>query len=229
MDDQFSQLAALIGDPVRAKILWVLMDKRAYTATELAIYADTTPQNISMHLTKLINADLLKAESQGRHKYYTFARPEVPYAVEAIAGLLPKQESKQLASTDGEPIRFCRSCYDHLAGKVGVLVNEGLIKKRYLFENGDDYGVSADGKRWFVGLGINIDELKQQKRRFAKPCLDWSERRPHLAGALGAALLTKLLEEGWLRRINGNRILTLTGKGGQALFETLGIEVYQTA
>lgn len=229
MDDQFSQLAALIGDPVRAKILWVLMDKRAYTATELAIYADTTPQNISMHLTKLINADLLKAESQGRHKYYTFARPEVPYAVEAIAGLLPKQESKQPASTDGEPIRFCRSCYDHLAGKVGVLVNEGLIKKRYLFENGGDYGVSADGKRWFAGLGIDIDELKKQKRHFAKPCLDWSERRSHLAGALGAALLTKLLEEGWLRRIKGGRILTLTGKGEQSLFETLGIEVYQTA
>src|ERR1700722_3324932 len=103
MEEQFSQVAGLIGDPVRAKILWALMDKRAYTATELAVYADTTAQNISMHLSKLEKADLLTLESQGRHKYYNYARPEIAYAIEALAGLLPKDELKKPGVADEKP------------------------------------------------------------------------------------------------------------------------------
>src|ERR1700748_1676468 len=114
MENQFRQVASLIGDTVRAKILWALLDGRAYTATELAVYANTTPQNISMHLNKLLKAGLLTAQSQGRHKYYSYSRAEVPYAIEALANLVPPAQQIAKAVHNEKPITFCRSCYDHL-------------------------------------------------------------------------------------------------------------------
>jgi len=219
MEEQFSQIAALIGDPVRAKILWALMDKRAYTATELAIYADTTAPNISMHLGKLLKADLLTVQSQGRHKYYNYSRPEIAYAIEALASLLPKEGLKTPKLADEKPIRYCRSCYDHLAGKVGVALTESLLKQEYLVKNGSSFLVTGGGEVWFDQLGIQLEELKKQKRHFAKPCLDWSERKHHLAGALGAALLNRMMVEGWIRRISGSRAITVTGKGEVAFLE----------
>src|SRR5579864_7179671 len=110
MENQFSHITSLIGDPVRAKILWALLDGRAYTATELAVYADTTPQNISMHLSKLVNADLLSVESQGRHRYYNYSRTEVPYVIEAIANLIPGNSLTAGKPADDKPVRYCRSC-----------------------------------------------------------------------------------------------------------------------
>src|ERR1700733_9927937 len=225
MQDQFSQVAGLIGDPVRAKILWALMDKRAYTATELAVYADTTAQNISMHLSKLVKADLLMVESQGRHKYYNYSRPEIAYAIEALASLLPKEGVKKSDIADEKPIRFCRSCYDHLAGKVGVTLTEGLLKQQYMTKEGSNFLVTEGGAAWFDALEIDVDELKKQKRHFAKPCLDWSERKHHLAGALGAALLTRMIGEGWIRRTAGTRAITLTRKGEEAFLTHLKIDL----
>ncbi len=225
MEEQFSQVASLIGDPVRAKILWALMDKRAYTATELAVYADTTPQNISMHLNKLVKADLLAVESQGRHKYYNYSRPEIAYAIEALASLLPKEEPKTAYTADEKPIRFCRSCYDHLAGKVGVTLTEALLKQAYIIKDADSFSVTAEGETWFDQFGINLEELKKQKRYFAKPCLDWSERKHHLAGALGAGLLNRMIEDGWVRRVNNSRAIIVTGKGEQRMMEHLKISL----
>lgn len=216
MQDQFSQVATLIGDPVRAKILWVLMDKRAYTATELAVYADTTAQNISMHLNKLVKAELLTVESQGRHKYYNYSRPEIAYAIEALASLLPDAKQKKPVAADEKPIRFCRSCYDHLAGKVGVTLTESLLNQQYLAKNGNTFSVTDSGEAWFEQFGITLDELKKQKRHFATPCLDWSERKHHLAGALGAALLNRMIAEGWIRRVAGSRAIAVTRKGEEA-------------
>lgn len=229
MEDQFSKIAALIGDAVRAKILWALMDKRAYTATELAIYADTTPQNISMHLNKLVKADLLTVESQGRHKYYNFSRADVPYAIEALASLMPKPEVKKHDAAEEKPIRFCRSCYDHLAGKVGVLLTEGLLKLHFIIKSEHGFDVTAEGKKWFNDLGIAVEQLKMQKRWFARPCLDWSERRHHLAGSLGAALLNQMIAAGWLRRLQGTRIIMVTRKGEEAFLKHFNIDVRQTA
>jgi DNA-binding transcriptional ArsR family regulator len=223
MEEQFSQIAALIGDPVRAKILWALLDKRAYTATELAIYADTTAPNISMHLQKLVKADLLTVESQGRHKYYNYSRPEIAYAIEALASLLPKEGVKKPDVADEKPIRFCRSCYDHLAGKVGVTLTEGLLKQQYIIKDGSSFLVTDSGTAWFDALGIDVDDLKKQKRHFAKPCLDWSERKHHLAGALGAALLNRMMADGWLRRVTNSRAIIVTGKGEQQIMEHLKI------
>jgi DNA-binding transcriptional ArsR family regulator len=225
MENQFSQIAALIGDPVRAKILWALLDKRAYTATELAIYADTTPQNISMHLNKLIKADLLTVESQGRHKYYNYSCAEIPYAIEALANLLPKPEIKKNEAVDEKPVRFCRSCYDHLAGKVGVMLTDGLLKQQFLYKQDNSFEVSSEGEKWFNGLGIDIGQLRKQKRLFARPCLDWSERKHHLAGSLGAALLTRITGEGWVRRVEGSRTMLVTRKGEEAFLEHFRVDV----
>ena len=225
MKDQFSQIASSIGDPVRAKILWVLMDGRAYTATELAVYTGTTPQNISMHLNKLVTADLLAVESQGRHRYYNYTRPDVAYAIEAIANLLPKENVVPKKFADDKPVRFCRTCYDHLAGKVGVLLTEGLIKQQYIYKNDNNFELSAGGQCWFNTLGINTDTLKKQKRAFARPCLDWSERKHHLAGSLGAALLSRIIADGWVRREQRTRIMIVTHKGEQAFFDHFKIDV----
>jgi DNA-binding transcriptional ArsR family regulator len=219
MENEFGEIAALIGDPVRAKILWALMDKRAHTATELAVYADTTAQNISMHLHKLVKAELLTVESQGRHKYYNYSRVEVPYAIEAMANILPKTGKTLLIDTDEKPVRFCRSCYDHLAGKVGVLLTDGLLKRQLIYKQDSLFGISSDGEAWFNSLGIDVGQLKKQKRSFARPCLDWSERRHHLAGSLGSALLNYMLNDGWVRRTKDSRAMIVTRKGEESLME----------
>ena len=216
MENNIAHIASLIGEPVRAKILWSLMDGRAYTARELAIGVETTPQNLSMHLGKLLRAGLLSVEAQGRHRYYTFSRAEVANVIEAMANLIPVG---QVAKKDADtvPIKFCRTCYDHLAGKVGVLIMEGLIRQKWLLYRDRELEVTQKGLQGFLEWGIDCADVGRQRRSFAKPCLDWSERRHHLAGALGAALLEKMLAEHWLRRTTNSRAVLVTAKGQKAL------------
>jgi DNA-binding transcriptional ArsR family regulator len=216
MENSIMEMASLIGEPVRAKILWTLMDGRAYTARELAIGVETTPQNLSMHLGKLLRAGLLSVEAQGRHRYYTFARPEVAYAIEGIANLVPAEQAVR-KDMDAVPIQFCRTCYDHLAGKVGVAITEGLLRQKLIVYRDKELEVTQKGLQWFAELGIDCGEVRQQRRAFAKPCLDWTERRHHLAGALGAALLEKMLAAHWLRRTAQSRAVVVTARGRQAL------------
>lgn len=211
-------MAALIGEPVRANILWLLADGRAYTASELAAGTATSPQNLSMHLGKLIKADLLKVEVQGRHRYYALGRPEVAYAIESLAGLLPAR-SRETITREDPPIRVCRTCYDHLAGKVGVQLAESLIGQKLLERGDKEFCVTEKGEQWFGQLGIDLAQLRQQRRGLARVCIDWTERRPHLAGSLGAALLGKMLEEGWVRRLANTRALLVTPKGQRAIGE----------
>ena len=218
MESNIAHIASLIGEPVRAKILWSLMDGRAYTARELAIGVDTTPQNLSMHLSKLLRAGLLSVERRegAEHRYYSFSRAEVAAVIEAMANLVPAgQEVKKDADT--VPIKFCRTCYDHLAGKVGVLIMEGLIRQKWMLYRDRELEVTQKGLQGFLAWGIDCAEVGRQRRSFAKPCLDWSERRHHLAGALGAALLEKMLAEHWLRRTANSRAVVVTAKGHQAL------------
>lgn len=217
-------MAALIGDPIRANILWALLDGRAYTASELAVTVDTTPQNLSMHLGKLIKADLLSVEIQGRHRYYSFSRPEVAYAVESLAGLLPTKP-KEAAVKEDPPIRTCRTCYDHLAGRVGVALTETLVKQRFLDHTGNNFSPTPKGIRWFNELGIDCEALRDERRSFARACLDWTERRPHLAGSLGAAILQKMFDDSWLRRIPNTRAVLVTPKGRKALSDLLHLSV----
>jgi DNA-binding transcriptional ArsR family regulator/predicted transcriptional regulator len=218
MEQDFASMAALIGEPVRANILWLLTDGRAYTASELAAGTGTSPQNLSMHLSKLIKADLLKVEVQGRHRYYAFARPEVAYAVESLAGLL-SAGAKEMITREDPPIRVCRTCYDHLAGKVGVQLTDSLIGQGLLERAEKEFCVTDKGERWFGQMGIDLVELRRQRRGLARVCIDWTERRPHLAGSLGAALLGKMLDEGWVRRMANTRAVLVTAKGRRAMGE----------
>ena len=224
MEDQFIKTASLIGDPTRASILWTLLDGKAFTATELAVSANTSPQNISMHLGKLLEADLLCVEKQGRHKYYRFSNKEVAYAVEAMANLVPKPKvSLKNKPENYPPIKFCRTCYDHLAGKIGVALTDSLLEQKIIIEKNNAYEISPEGEKWFSRFGINIEEAQKQKRIFLKPCLDWSERRNHIAGSIGALLLNKMIAEDWLRRTKDSRAMIITGKGEKELLKNFKI------
>jgi DNA-binding transcriptional ArsR family regulator len=177
-----------------------------------------------MHLGKLLRAGLLSVEVQGRHRYYTFSREEVAEVIEAMANLIPVG---QVVKKDAEtiPIKFCRTCYDHLAGKVGVSILEGMIRQKWLVYRDLELEVTQKGLQWFKEWGIDCAEVGRQRRSFAKPCLDWSERRHHLAGALGAALLKKMLGEHWLRRTANSRAVVVTARGQQALEAHFNIQL----
>jgi DNA-binding transcriptional ArsR family regulator len=222
-EDHFKKLVAVMGDPVRAVMLWNLLDGRALTATELAIRADVSAQNASMHLKRLITAKVLSVENQGRHRYYRISRPEVAYAVESLGSLahhdLSQPETK--SNDDALGIRYCRTCYDHLAGKVGVLLADQFLKLNLLVIQNKSFVVTGKGARWFTEFGIPVEELRKQRRSFARHCLDWSERRYHVAGALGAALLKELLKRDWIRSSRSSRAIKITEKGRAGIYQQL--------
>jgi DNA-binding transcriptional ArsR family regulator len=211
METAFLQIAALIGDPTRAAVLWALLDGRALTATELCAAADTTPSNMSMHLQKLVQAQLLQVSAQGRHRYYSFASKEVAYAIEALAQLVPKKPPPEKADT---AIKHCRTCYDHLAGRIGVAIADSMQEQGLLINTDNTFILSPKGEKWCTDFGIDITH---RRRTFLRACLDWSERRPHIAGAIGAALLKKMLEEDWVRPVQHSRAMVITGKGESEL------------
>ncbi|MHA4810667.1 ArsR/SmtB family transcription factor [Flavitalea flava] len=225
MELQIAEIANVIGEPVRAKILWALLDGRAYTATELAIFAEASPQNTSMHLKKLIQADFLMVTSQGRHRYYRYANDTIAYAIEALANLIPGNKKKSNSEDAASGVKYCRTCYDHLAGKIGVSITEALLQKHIITETANNYLVSDSGVKWFLAMHIDIAILKEKKRLFAKPCLDWSERRYHMAGALGASMLEKMLASDWIRKVKNSRAVIISSKGEKELYKSLGIEV----
>jgi len=225
METQIAEIATIIGEPVRAKILWALLDGRAYTATELSLFADSSPQNTSIHLSKLVKSNFLEVANQGRHRYYRFANDRVAYAIEALAHLIPQNSTRSKLMDSKTGVKYCRTCYDHLAGKIGVQINEALIEKQIIIESANSYLVTKGGIKWFSTIGIDVELLKEKRRLFAKPCLDWSERRYHLAGALGAAMLEKMLALDWIRRIKNSRAIIVSSKGQLELYKSLGIEV----
>lgn len=226
MENKFKQIASLIGDPTRASIMWTLLDGKALTATELAIVADTSPQNISMHLTKLVQADLLCVESQGRHRYYKFSRKEIAYAIEAMVNLIPHATALKNINTENIPaIKHCRTCYDHLAGKVGVAVTDSLLQQKIIINSDNVFELSKKGENWFADFGIDVTGLKEQRRSFLRPCLDWSERRHHIAGSLAAALLDKMFLADWIRRAKNSRAIIITSKGQKAFYDHFKLNV----
>ncbi|MGF7077783.1 ArsR/SmtB family transcription factor [Mucilaginibacter sp. UYCu711] len=212
-DDQFATVAGLIAEPARANMLWNMLDGRAYTAGELALVANVSPQSASNHLNKLLEAGFIKADKQGKHRYYSFARPEVAYAIEAICNLMPhtkEASNKHFANGD---IQYCRTCYDHLAGKIAVDLTQSLVNKKILIPGNNEFTVSTNGEHWFGQMGLNVTDIRRAKRNFAKPCLDWTERKHHLAGALGAAMLKQMHTLHWIRPKANSRIVILTGTG----------------
>ena len=215
IENHFGHIASLIGEKSRAMMLWNLLDGRAYTATELAITADVSLQSASNHLSQLVKARLLVTEKQGRHKYYRFASDRVAQAIENIAGLMsPPPFTESINQSPLKGIKYARTCYDHLAGKIGVQLTHSLLQNKWLIAFNDRYEVSNAGSKHFDNMGIDITATQKQARKFAYPCLDWSERNHHLGGALGAALLQSMIQKDWIRKTKHSREIVITGKGG---------------
>ncbi len=213
-------IAALVGDNARADVLTALMADRALTATELAAVAGVTKQTISAHLAKLVDAGLIGFVSQGRHRYFRLANGDVAHLLESLMGIAFRTGAVRVRASPREPaLRAARVCYDHLAGAVGVDVYERLLQRRALVAGARGLEVTAAGKRLFGDMGIDVDALSHQKRAFCRACLDWSERRHHLAGALGAALLSRAIELGWVKRTRDSRAVSLTVAGRQGFQE----------
>jgi len=231
-----AKIAALIGDPARANILKALMDGRARTAKELAQIAGVSPQTTSGHLAKLSEGGLLGLAKQGRHRYYHLANAQVAAAIEslmALAGERPLPKHHHHTRVAGA-LRAARTCYDHIAGRLGVCLFDQLVARGCILPAGDDgeaedFVVTKAGRQLFAALAIDIDELATGKRRFARACLDWSERSPHLAGALGAALAERCFQLGWLERRRDSRAVTLTRAGRAGLTEHFDLTPDQIA
>lgn len=211
-------IAALIGDPARALMLAALMDGRARTASELAGEAGVTRQTASAHLAKLVDGALLAVQCQGRHRYFRLRTPEVAGALESLMILGNHRESGR-ATTPRSPEREARTCYDHLAGRLGVSILDSLNAKGYLDIAGSQLALSRSGRAFVEGFGIEVRELEHRRRSLARLCLDWSERKNHLGGALGAAFLDVFLADGWIRRRPDSRAVTVTTKGRRKLAE----------
>jgi DNA-binding transcriptional ArsR family regulator len=233
MDANIALPAGLIGDPVRAAILCALCDGRAQPASALAYAARATPQSASNHLAKLLEGGLLAVETEGRHRYYRLASPQVAAAIEALAHLAPPIRALDAPLTPkARRLRFGRSCYDHLAGRLGVAVTAELEARGYLAAPdpaSKRYAVTVAGRRWFEQLGVEVDTLQLTAAGFARRCLDWTERRHHLGGPLGAALMSRFVGQGWLRRDGASRAVSVTPSGVSGLRRLLQIETLDWA
>jgi DNA-binding transcriptional ArsR family regulator len=218
-----TNIAAMIGDHARAEVLTVLMSGMALTATELADAAGVTRQTISTHLAKLQDAGLLSVEAQGRHRYFRIADAEVAQLLESLMGVAFGTGAVRVRSSPREPaLRKARVCYDHLAGELGVLVYDSLARRGAFTLGADGIALTPAGVDAVRALGIEPDTLKASRRPFCRTCLDWSERRHHLAGQLGAALLDRFQQLGWAKRMPDSRVLAFSADGETALRAWLG-------
>jgi DNA-binding transcriptional ArsR family regulator len=220
-----TSVGELIGEPARTSILIALLNGRDLTAGELARTAGISAQSASAHLSKLVDGGLLRSRSQGRNRYYGITRPEVVHALEALGSIatLPRP-ANAIRSREDTEIDRARSCYDHLAGRVAVEMTKALENFKVIRPSGDrDYKLGPKGSSWFAALDIDVDSLHSVRRTFARRCLDWTERKPHLAGALGAALFSRMLASGWIARRHGTRALRITHRGAQELQTRFGL------
>jgi DNA-binding transcriptional ArsR family regulator len=231
MDAAVASIAAAIGEPGRTRMLYSLMDGHARTGTELAIVAGVSASTASVHLHRLKSENLVNVFVQGRHRYYSLAGPGVARALERLS-VLAGGSRRQFVPHTPEHLRAARSCYDHMAGAIAVSLHDHFLRSGWieaLRRPGGTghaaYDLTADGRRIFTVLGLDLEWARSRRRRFAYACLDWSERRPHLGGALGAALLSLALARKWLAREYDSRALTLTRLGRRELQTRLGLEV----
>ncbi len=210
-------IAALVGDPARANMLMALMTGRALTASELAVEAGITPQTASSHLSKLEAGGLLEQEKQGRHRYYRLSDPDVAGLLEGLEGVAARAGHMRVRTGPKDPaLRHARICYDHLAGDLGVQMLDSMKKQRLLRQSKQAIELTVEGKRFLAdSLQISAETLTHPRRPLCKACLDWSERRHHLAGTLGAAMMTRFTELKWAARDTtpGSRVVNFTRTG----------------
>lgn len=219
-DADIAPVAALLADPARAAMLTALLDGRALAAGELARLAGVSPATASSHLSRLLAGGLVTVVSQGRHRYYRLAGHDVAAALEALAHLVPRLPVRSLRqSREAAALSQARICYDHLAGQAGVAVLDALLADGVLCgtECSQDFEVTAAGAAALTRFGLDLAALRRSRRHFARSCLDWTERRPHLAGALGAAITERLLDLGWIERGTHRRAVRVTAAGQERL------------
>ena len=211
LESTIARIASSIGEPARVRMLYCLVDGRARTSTELAVIAGVTPSTASAHLNRLKTDGLIKVLIQGKHRYYSLENTDVASALESLC-LIAGGSNEKFVPTTPDRLREARTCYDHIAGRVGVLLHNNLKKLKWL-SGSDEYDLTALGKKEIESLGIDVESVRSLRRRFAYPCLDWSERQPHLGGALAAAILNTALKRKWFARELEGRELTVTRFG----------------
>src|ERR1700749_1814998 len=217
-----ASVGELFGDGARAAILVALLDGRARTAGELGVGGNISAQSASGHLAKLTVGGLLAVRSQGRHRYYELANADVAHALEAAGSLTMRRANGDggAARVPNSDIRMARSCYDHLAGVVAVELTGRMEASGAIRASGEwEYEPGRAGEKFFAKLGIDVDAVRHGRRAFARRCLDWTERKPHLAGALGAALFNRLVEIGWVARKRDSRVVRVTHLGEKRMAE----------
>jgi len=224
--NSFSGTAFLIADPARAAMLTALLDGRALPAGELAHAAGVTAQTASAHLAKLLDGGLVAVETEGRHKYFRLAGAHVAQALEHLAAITPAAAGRRTTpSPKARELGFCRCCYDHLAGQVGVAVTQALQSRGYLLPMPDkQYEITPAGIVWFGDVGLDVRGIRPTRRGLARQCLDWTERTHHLAGPLGVQFLRRLCDAGWMLRARNSRAVLVTPKGWHELHERLGVD-----
>ncbi|MET3132416.1 DNA-binding transcriptional ArsR family regulator [Oxalobacteraceae bacterium GrIS 1.11] len=223
-DAGLAKIAGAIAEPARARMLCCLLDGHARTSTELSVVAEVSPSTASAHLNRLKDDGLLRMVAQGKHRYYQLAGPDVAKALEALLVVAGLPRPTFTPNTPGR-LRHARTCYDHMAGYVAVQLHDQIAAQGWLLDgvDGADYQLSAQGAAGFERLGVDVAALRKLRRRFACPCLDWSERRPHLGGALGAALLQLALRRGWAEQDLDSRALSIADQGQRRMLAEFGV------
>jgi len=222
------RIAQLLADPARARMLWLLIDGTMRPAGELAYAANVSAQSASGHLARLVRGGLLRAEAQGRHRYFRIASADIAAMIEGVASVdaatRPRTPRAPLPSPD-VPVQFlhARTCYGHLAGEMAVRALEAMLRSRWLAPDGRDYIPTRAGEKALAELGVHLADVRKPRRAFARACVDLTQRRPHLGGSLGDALLDRYLARGWILRSRRSRAVTITPKGREGFRDWLGI------
>ena len=220
-----SHVAGLLADPSRATILISLLDGRPQTATELANHAKITPQTASAHLSKLVSGNLISKEVQGRYRYFQLTDPNVASAIESLITISGPSDIRSLRdSNEDQALRKARTCYDHLAGKLGTSLAHSLESQGYIVEYDDNYTLTDSGRQFLTQFGIDVTKAERRRRKFIHSCMDWSERKPHIGGALGAALLDRVTELGWIEKGTTHRTIRVTAAGEQGFCDHFGMQ-----
>ena len=220
-----AEIATLVGDPARATMVSTLLDGRALTASELAFAARITPQTASSHLAKLTEAGLLSAIRHGRHRYFRLASPAVVKMIEGIVAVaLDKRPRFRLLSRQARALNAARICYDHLAGRLSVDLTDFFVAREYVVLDDEVAEITTAGRHFFTELGVELPTQRSRGRQLCRLCLDWTERRPHIAGALGAAMTNRYFDLGWLERMKRGHAVIVTSLGRQSFREIFGID-----